>query len=117
VPLGFLLAAGEGAYREFWVLFGTSNQLMAALLLLGISVWLRRSKRRTAFAVWPMAFVMTVTLCSLVIQAVAAFRTGLSQGLRLDPATLNGMVSLLLLGLALVLIREAVKAVRAPASA
>jgi len=28
VPLVFLLAAGEGAYRLFWVLFGTSNQLL-----------------------------------------------------------------------------------------
>jgi carbon starvation protein len=117
VPLGFLLAAGEGAYRAFWVLFGTSNQLMAALLLLGISVWLRRSKRKTAFAVWPMAFVMTVTLCSLALQAMAGFRAAWAGGLHLDPGTLNGVVSVLLLGLALVLIREAVRAVRAPVSA
>ena len=76
VPFVFLRAAGEGAYRAFWVLFGTSNQLMAALLLLGISVWLRRSKRKTAFAVLPMAFVMTVTLSSLVIQAARGLPRG-----------------------------------------
>ncbi len=115
VPFVFLQAAGEGAYRAFWVLFGTSNQLMAALLLLGISVWLRRSKRKSAFAVLPMAFVMTVTLSSLVIQAISAFRVVAGRGLHLEPSTLNGGVSVLLLLLALVLIREAVRAVRVPA--
>ena len=64
-----------------------------------------------------MAFVMTVTLSSLVIQALAAFHGAAVGGLRLDPATLNGVVSVLLLGLALVLIREAVRAVRLPAPA
>jgi carbon starvation protein len=113
VPLVFLLAAGEGAYRSFWVLFGTSNQLLAALSLLGISVWLRRTKRKSAFTVWPMAFVMTVTLWSLVLQVKTAFGVIMARGPRLDPGTMNGVVSVMLLVLALVLIREAVRAVRA----
>jgi carbon starvation protein len=117
VPLGFLLAAGEGAYRAFWVLFGTSNQLMAALSLLGISVWLRRAGRKTAYTVVPMAFVMAVTLSSLVLQILAAFQVVLRAGAHLDPGTLNGAVSVLLLGLAFVLIYEAVKVVRVPVPA
>jgi carbon starvation protein len=112
VPLVILLLAGQGAYRAFWVLFGTSNQLLAALSLLGISVWLRRAGRRITFTVLPMVFVMAVTLSSLVLQALAAFRVVQKTGPQLDPATLNGSVSLLLLLLALVLIFEAVKAVR-----
>jgi carbon starvation protein len=116
VPLVILLVAGEGAYRIFWVLFGTSNQLLAALSLLGISVWLRRERRPTAFTVVPMAFVMVVTLSSLVLQARAAFLSVASRGLHLDPASLNGGVSVLLIGLALVLIAEAARAVRLPAS-
>ena len=83
-------------------------------MLLGISVWLRRLKRKTAFVVLPMVFVMTVTLYSLVIQAMAAFRVVAGRGLHPDPSTLNGGVSVLLLVLALVLIREAVVAVRLP---
>ena len=47
VPLVSSCSPGEGAYRAFWVLFGTSNQLLAALSLLGISVWLRRARRKT----------------------------------------------------------------------
>jgi carbon starvation protein len=111
-PLALLLAAGEGAYRLFWVLFGTSNQLLAALSLLGISVWLRRSGRRSLFAWLPMAFVMLVTVSSLVLQVLAALRGLFAAGARLDAGTLNGAVSLLLLGLALVLAFEAARAVR-----
>jgi carbon starvation protein len=110
VPLGFLLAAGEGAYRLFWVLFGTSNQLLAALSLLGISVWLRRRGRPTAFTLLPMAFVMTVTLWSLVLQVAAAVRALAGPGSAPGTATLNGLVSLLLLALAAMLIVEAVRA-------
>ena len=113
VPLGFLLVAGEGAYRFFWVLFGTSNQLLAALSLLGISVWLRRAGRPSTFTLVPMAFVMTMTLWSLVLQVMAAGRTVASAGIHLDTHSLNGFVSVLLIGLALVLIVEAARALQA----
>jgi carbon starvation protein len=114
VALGFLLAAGEGAYRSFWVLFGTSNQLLAALSLLGISVWLRRTGRPSAFTVVPMAFVMTITLWSLVLQVAAAARMLATTGARLDAPTLNGLVAVLLVALAAVLIVEAARALQSP---
>lgn len=38
------------AWRVFWGLFGASNQLLAALTLLGVTVWLWRTKR----AVWAL---------------------------------------------------------------
>jgi carbon starvation protein len=55
VPLYFLLAPSPiGAdgkpvplYRLFWNLFGASNQLLAALTLLGVTVWLWRTRRET----------------------------------------------------------------------
>jgi carbon starvation protein len=116
VPLVFLLAAGEGAYRLFWVLFGTSNQLLAALSLLGISVWLRRSGKRSAFAYVPMAFVMVVTISSLAAQVLAAARLVAESGARVTTPTMNGVVSLVLLVLAVVLIAEAVRSVRSDAA-
>lgn len=117
VPLAFLLVAGEGAYRFFWVLFGTSNQLLAALSLLGISVWLRRAGRPGYFTLVPMAFVMAMTLWSLVLQVTGAWRTLASAGARLDAPALNGLVSLLLIGLALVLMMEAARALQARSAA
>ena len=114
VPLAWLIAAGEGAYRLFWVLFGTSNQLLAALSLLGISVWLRRTGRRSAFAWIPMLFVMAITLWSLVAQVTAVVRTSVASGLRLDTPTLNGFVCVLLIALVAILVREAARAVLDP---
>jgi carbon starvation protein len=116
VPLLILRAAGEGAYRSFWVLFGTSNQLLAALSLLGISVWLRRSGRRSFYTFLPMAFVMTITVWSLVLQVLAAGRATGASGLRIDTTTLNGAVSVVLIVLAVVLVAEAIRALRFPAA-
>jgi carbon starvation protein len=116
VPLVVLLAAGEGAYRSFWVLFGTSNQLLAALSLLGISVWLRRSGRRSFYTFWPMVFVMVVTVWSLILQAVAAGRVLSASGWRVDTTTLNGGVSVLLIVLAVVQVIEALRTLRGPAA-
>jgi carbon starvation protein len=111
VPLGLLLAAGEGAYRHFWVLFGTSNQLLAALSLLGISVWLRSTGRRSLFTWIPMAFVLTVTAWSLVVQLGSAVALLRSSGPRLALPVMNGAVSLLLMLLAAVLVVEAARAI------
>jgi carbon starvation protein len=110
VPLGVLLAAGEGAYRTFWILFGTSNQLLAALGLLGLSMWVRRTARRTFFTVLPMAFVMVVTLSSLVLQARAAARKVATSGLRYDADILNGGVAVLLIVLTFILVGETLRA-------
>jgi carbon starvation protein len=112
VPLAFLLVAGEGAYRTFWVLFGTSNQLLAALSLLGISVWLHRTGRPSLFTVVPMAFVMTITLWSLVLQVRTAAATLAASGLHVDTVMLNGLVSVMLIGLAVVLIVEGFRAIQ-----
>ena len=53
VPLFFLLQPGVDAqgialppiWKVFWNLFGASNQLLAALTLLGVTVWLWRTRR------------------------------------------------------------------------
>lgn len=114
VPLLLLVSAGSGAYQLFWVLFGTSNQLLAALSLLGVSVWLHRSGRRSAYAWLPMLFVMAMTLWSLVLQVLSAAQRTLRDGFRLDASTINGAVSIVLAALAVALVLEALRAVREP---
>jgi carbon starvation protein len=108
VPLAFLLAAGPGSYMTFWTLFGTSNQLLASLSLLGITVWLKRSGRPYWFAALPMAFVMTITVTALVLQASNAF----SQAAGLDLMAINGLVAVTLLGLAAGLVAYGARAFR-----
>ena len=50
VPMIFLIwepmnAKGEPAWKTYWNLFGASNQLLAALTLVGVTVWLWRTYR------------------------------------------------------------------------
>jgi carbon starvation protein len=99
VPLGFLLAAGKGSFRLFWTLFGTSNQLLAALSLLAITVWLRRLGKPIWFTLGPLVLVMTVTVVSLLLQIRQITQAPLGSA-----PWINGLVSMVLLGLALVLV-------------
>jgi carbon starvation protein len=111
VPLAALLAAGAGSYKSFWTLFGTSNQLLAGLSLLGVAVWLKRTGRRTWFATIPMFFVMAVTVVSLILQMKAAF---FRPAFAFDMTFANGVVSLVLLALAALLGMEAARAWGSP---
>ncbi|NUQ78202.1 MAG: carbon starvation protein A [Polyangiaceae bacterium] len=97
------------AYMDFWTLFGTSNQLLAALTLLAVTVWLRREKRRVWYTAVPMVFVMAITLWALVVQIRHAFSTFGTAAFGLNAATLNGVVGIALIALAVALMVEAVK--------
>ncbi|MFN7135249.1 MAG: carbon starvation CstA family protein, partial [Myxococcales bacterium] len=103
VPAGFLLTATDKAYMKFWGVFGASNQLLAALSLLGIAVWLKRIGKPTWVALAPMSFVMVMTVWSLGLQA----RT-------LDAA---GVTCVVLLGVAFTLVLETVRALKTTVAA
>src|SRR5690625_657908 len=62
-PQGF----GSGGYL-LWPLFGTANQLLAAISLLLIAVWLKRLGRSYVFVIVPMFFVLGTTLYSMFQQ-------------------------------------------------
>ena len=106
------------AYMDFWTLFGTSNQLLAALTLLGVTVWLKREKRRVWYTFAPMLFVMGITVWALVIQVR---QNVVTLQARFDwSATLNAVFGGALLLLAAAVMVEALRAVRrsvAPAPA
>jgi carbon starvation protein len=110
VPMLFLLSTKAGSYRLFWTLFGTSNQLLAGLSLLAISVWLRREGRRAWYTLAPMVFVMVVTLVSLALQARV-----LIDAMERPVGTIvavNGVVSVVLIGLAGMLMYYGARALR-----
>jgi carbon starvation protein len=64
-----LLLVLTGTWVYLWQLFGASNQLMAALSLLLVTVWLRREKRNPAFALWPTVFMYITTLAATLVTA------------------------------------------------
>lgn len=64
VLAGWLALSGEGA--AIWPVFGSSNQLLAALTLLSVTLWLMRTKRPVLFALLPMLFMLTISIWALV---------------------------------------------------
>ncbi len=99
-PLYVLAVAPEGSWIGFWTLFGASNQLLAALTLLSITVWLYRSRRRIAFTLFPMIFVLTITLWSLSKLMVANWQVAVGVDLALINSLASGVLILLALFLA-----------------
>jgi carbon starvation protein len=55
------------AWRAIWPVFGATNQLLGALALLTVGVWLKRTGRRTIIVIIPMVFMFAVTLLALVM--------------------------------------------------
>jgi carbon starvation protein len=54
-------------WQVFWNIFGSSNQLLAALTLLGITVWLARTQKPYWFTLIPTLFMMAMSLWSLFL--------------------------------------------------
>jgi carbon starvation protein len=107
-PMLLMTFAGEGMWQKFWTLFGASNQLLAALTLLSITVWLHQARRRIAFTLFPMIFVLTITLWALGRLTYANLMA--TKGF--DVELLNGIAALLLILLALYLALSAVVRLR-----
>ena len=96
-------------WAKFWTLFGASNQLLAALTLLAITVWLHQARRRIAFTLLPMLFVLTITLWALGKLAIANLAA--AQGF--DVELVNALAAAALIVLALFLAVSALLRVRA----
>jgi carbon starvation protein len=73
-PSVYLWNSPPGSFRTFWIIFGTSNQLLAALTLVGVSVWLWRTGRSVWFALAPACFMIATTGTALVMNFQRFFR-------------------------------------------
>lgn len=109
-PLVFILwdTQGTGApiWKTFWSLFGASNQLLAALTLLSVTVWLWRTRRESW--VWLVTGVPTVLMYVMSTWAlVTLIGRKLTAGTLVDPVLWVGMV---LVGLAFLMLIEGVTA-------
>jgi carbon starvation protein len=120
VPLLLLLrgsydAAGNPVpvWRTFWFLFGASNQLLAALSLLGVTVWLWRTRRETW--VWfvtgiPTVVMYTMSTWALAVMTLPRFYNSTTGQFSAptDPVPWAGVV---LIALAAVMLVEAFRAI------
>ncbi len=61
------IALGMTGYSKIWGLFGAANQLLAGLGLLAVATWLGNIGKNNKMFLFPMAFMMVVTICSLML--------------------------------------------------
>jgi carbon starvation protein len=65
--------------NKMWNVFGAGNQLMGALALTTVSVWLVQRARKHLFAAVPAAFMLATTIGYLCVDVVRNFKSGGNQ--------------------------------------
>ena len=66
---GYLLTLG--GYNNVWPLFGSANQLLAALVLIALAVFLKTTGRTGWTLYFPMGMMLVVTFTALIQKTVA----------------------------------------------
>lgn len=89
-------------YTKIWPVFGSVNQLLGALALTAVSVWLLRRKKSSLATAIPAVFMICVSLSALIILMLQNLKAG---------NFVIGILSLLIALLAVALVVEAVVAV------
>ncbi|HPL17174.1 MAG TPA: carbon starvation protein A [Spirochaetota bacterium] len=66
VALMFILAYFN-AFKQLWNLFGSANQLLAALSLITVSIWLLKKGKKYLFVLIPGVFMLVTTIVALLV--------------------------------------------------
>jgi carbon starvation protein len=72
IALALWLALGN--WQVIWPIFGASNQLVAALVLVVVSAYLIGARRPAKVTVYPAIFMLITTLVALLWQGIRFFR-------------------------------------------
>lgn len=99
-----MLLIFSGEFSLLWPIFGSANQLLGALALLAVTVWLYKSGINPIFTLIPMFFMFAVTLTSLVFFAWKHFS---------ESNLTLGIIALLLFGLSIILLLLAKRSLNA----
>ncbi len=106
--MGYLLALR--GYQNIWPLFGSANQLLAALALIACAVFLKRTKREGWMLYVPMAFMLCVTFSALGLTIYAlAGKIGSDAGFAMASDGLQLVFAVLLLGLGVLVAASGIK--------
>ena len=101
VALSFYLALGP--WQTVWPVFGSANQLIAALALLVLTVILWRRRKPVVYTLVPFLFMLATTLGALVLAGWDFLRAG---------QVALSVVTVALLGLAILMVFDSLLAVR-----
>jgi len=113
LPGGIL--ALSGSYLTIWPIFGSANQLLAALALLAGSIWLAKKGQKNEFLRYPMYFMFAVTLSALAISVYQKIKLivdyytkqEMPEAFSLLSTYILAIIAILLFVVAIILVREA----------
>lgn len=105
---------GLNGYEKIWALFGSANQLLAALGLMAVAAWLGNVGRSNKMFKIPMVFMLIVTISSLAVNTFNQLKI-ISAGKADWGPYAQTVLGVLLIVLALVLAVEGVITFRAQA--
>jgi carbon starvation protein len=74
VVLGGLLAITS--WQQIWPVFGSANQLLAALALMAVAIWLKKEGKNNKMFTIPVVFMFAATIFALVLLARANLAAG-----------------------------------------
>lgn len=109
VALG--IALGMTGYAKIWALFGAANQLLAALGLLAVAAWLGTMGKNNKMFLFPMAFMLIVTIVSLCQTIMTNFNTAMAGTGETVWCWIRAGIGTLLVILAIVLAVEGVQTI------
>jgi len=92
----------SGSWSAIWPVFGASNQLLAGLALLGATAWLAHMGKKYTVTLYPMIFMVIVTISALINLLFTNFGKG---------NYLLGSVSIVLMILAGFVVVEGIEAI------
>ena len=100
-------AAGQiiPVWKVIWPVFGASNQLVAALALLGVSAWIVRGlKKKATFLLLPFWFMLCTSIAGIIIEIIATLKSPC-------PNYPLVVISAMLLVLSVMLVKEGMAAI------
>lgn len=98
---------GSGGYL-LWPLFGTSNQLLAAISLMIVTIWLKKNGRSIVYTLIPLIFLLFMTLWAMSRQVIFDW-SGLGEA---EGNSLLFIFGAVILGFALWILIESVSLIR-----
>ena len=103
---GFILT--KVGYQQIWTLFGSANQLLSALVLITLCVFLKVTGRKNKILFPPMIIMLCVTFTALVQRLIALVKA-ISAGQDIFGSVLQLVVAVLLISLGLTIVINSFK--------
>jgi carbon starvation protein len=105
-----LIVIWTGVWQTIWVLFGGSNQMMASLALLIITLWLMSQGKKYGWTLWPFAFMYVTTIAALGYTGFNALKAAFG-GANVTGNIIAGVLAVILIICALILGYDGVQAI------